>query len=454
MNRDVGRHPRPDRRPSARRRARHVNAWSMLAGLAVVLASGTGPASGRAWQEPAPAVRPPTGRADGTERPASSRRIPTRCGSRMACCVSGSSTWRPRNTSGSWRPGPRTPIGSTPSSAWATPGSTRTAIPNPCGPSAISSTRRPRSPFADRAVSRGRTLLPDRQPARRTPRPRGVHGGEGRSSCAGDGLDLPGRCPLRPERPARGAGGLRTVAGGLPPGPARRSRPIRPGADPGGVGRARPGAARVPRAGRPRRTGLGRPRLAPGRLDRARCRPAGRRRRGPRDDGAHRPLEPTEGRSPAPARPGARPSRPVRRGRTPAPRPRRRPGQPARGAGRRSSWRRSSSSTIAPPRRSRRSTPRSGATAAPPCGRRSCSGRPRPCASSTAWTRRRRDSSRSSRPHPMTPGPTTLCTAPRRRPSIARMPRRPAGYPAGSRPASPTAHSAARPGWSRPEPPR
>ena len=32
----------------------------------------------------------------------------------------------------------------------------------------------------------------------------------------------------------------------------------------------------------------------------------------------------------------------------------------------------------------------------------------------------------------MTPGPTTLCTAPRRRPSLARMPRRPAGWPAGS----------------------
>ena len=242
MNRDVGRHPRPDRRPSARRRARHVNAWSMLAGLAVVLASGTGPASGRAWQEPAPAVRPPTGRAGrhgaaGVEPsdprcaavcawPAAAGEV--RAGGRGIPAVPGGPARGRRSDRRPLRPGQRP----------AQPGPLCRIL---AGLRRFPRRGAPRSPFAHRAVSRGRTLLPDRQPARRTPRPRGVHGGEGRSSGAGDGLDLPGRCPLRPERPPRGAVGLRTVAGGLSPGPARRSRPIRPGADPGGVGRAATG---------------------------------------------------------------------------------------------------------------------------------------------------------------------------------------------------------------------
>ncbi len=336
MNRDVGRHPRPDRRPSARRRAasrqclEHARGsggrpgqWDR-AGVGPSVAGacprreatdGTGGRHGAAGVEPSDPRR-----AAVRAWPAASGEV--RAGGRGIPAVPGGPARGRRSDRRPLRPGQRP------------------AQPGPLCRILAGLRRFPRR--GARAISRSRTaryrvgelsyLTGDLPAARRAL--------EAFTGAKGDHPAL--------ETAWTYLGDVRFAQNDLPAARAAYERSL---ADyPRGrladraryglartlaaSGEPRPGAARVPRAGRPRRTGLGRPRLAPGRLDRAGCRPAGRRRRGPRDAGAHRPLEPTERRSPAPARPGARPSRPVRRGRTPAPRPGRRQGQPARGAGR------------------------------------------------------------------------------------------------------------------------
>ena len=101
----------------------------------------------------------------------------------------------------------------------------------------------------DRSLPTGRAVLPIGRFPGRSSCPRGVHIDEGRSSGSGDRLDLPGRCLLRIERPARCASGLRTILVGVSARADGRSRSIWPGPDPRRPRRARSGTPDVPRSG-------------------------------------------------------------------------------------------------------------------------------------------------------------------------------------------------------------
>ncbi len=287
-----------------------------------------------------------------------------------------------------------------------------------------------RSAVADSPISRRRALVPDGRPAGRRRALEAFTAVRSHHPALETAWTYLGDVCFALNDLAGGAGGVRTVAGGSSPRPARRSARY-------GLARTLAAAGDRDRAVRLLRElaeqggpeWVDRAWLQIGSIELAAGRPAEAARRWPTLERAV-PDSPPEGEARLRrARALDRLGRSDEAGRLLA-RAGRRARESAGGAGISGARHDRAGARTAQRRRWPRSTRSSSAACGRLCGRRCSSGRPRPCGSSTAWMRPRRGSSRSSRPLPTTPGPTTPCTAPRGRRSIARTPPRPVGWPA------------------------